>query len=232
MAEQEEKTLSSCKDFSVALAELDKSRTTKEEKNGRKLNEPLFRGLGNSEWALQTTLERSVDADPKETLLGYYRRTARSKPVVESLMNRSWEQIPEFQEFEKLLQANVNNWINRTLSKNSAIYQYLIYLRHHGFPSPILDWTASPYIAAMFAFDAMDKTATSVAIYAYVRDSLQSYDDNAHLFLVGPYLRTHPRHYLQQSRYSLCVGRQQGSQPHTDYNFLSHSHVFEARRER
>src|SRR5579871_975887 len=31
-------------------------------------------------------------------------------------------------------------------------YDYMAYLRHHGFPSPLLDWTRSPYVAAFFAF--------------------------------------------------------------------------------
>jgi hypothetical protein len=80
----------------------------------------------------------------------------------------------------------------------------------------------------MFAFDAMDRNATKVLIYVYVRDSLQSFGSNAHLFIVGPYLRTHPRHYLQQSRYSLCVqlrAEQEGNHRHVDYHFLSHNEV-------
>lgn len=143
-------------------------------------------------------------------------------------MNRSWDEILEWPEFEKLLQDESANWIDRTLSKNPSIYRYLIYLRHHGFPSPILDWTASPYVAAVFAFDAMDRAAENVVIWAYVRDSLQSFGSDAHLFVVGQYLRTHPRHYLQQSRYSLCVQltvEQRGNDPYIDYKFLPHNQV-------
>jgi hypothetical protein len=128
-----EVTLRSWDEFPLALDQLAKSQAAKEAANGRKLNEPLFRGLGNSEWTLETTLERSVDASSTETLVSYYQRIARSKPVVESLTNRSWDKIPEWPDFDKLLQDESANWIDRILSQNSAIYQYLIYLRHHGF---------------------------------------------------------------------------------------------------
>jgi hypothetical protein len=36
-------------------------------------------------------------------------------------------------------------------------YPYLAYLRHHGFPSPLLDWTESASVAAYFAY--MHETA-------------------------------------------------------------------------
>jgi FRG domain len=175
---------------------------------------------------LKTTLERSSDAETNETLLTYYRKAARTKPAVESLTGRSWNDIADCLEFERLVQDG--HWIDMTLSRNSAIYEYLLYLRHHGFPSPILNWTVSPYIAALFAFDAMPETASHVLLYVYFRDTMQVGGSDAHLFVVGPYVRTHPRHYLQQSRYSICVQtiwEQHGEKVHIDYKFLPHGDV-------
>lgn len=224
-----EMPLESWGELPSALERLADLRTEKEKTNGRSLEMPLFRGLGNAEWKLHTTLDRHLkETGRTETLLGYYDKIARSKPVVESLTNRNWDQIPEWPEFEKLLQDEATNWIDRTLSRNSAIYQYLIYLRHHGFPSPILDWTASPFVAAMFAFDGMDKSAANVSVYVYMRDTLQGFGNDAHLFIVGTYLRTHPRHYLQQSNYSMCLGMKaepRGDRSHIDYLFLPHHEV-------
>jgi hypothetical protein len=50
----------------------------------------------------------------------------------------------------------------------------------------------------------MDKNATHVSVYALLRDPTVG-SGSAHLFIVGPYVKSDPRHYAQQSRYSLCV---------------------------
>src|SRR5215470_8029938 len=67
--------------------------------SGRRMQEPLFRGVGNSNWGLETTLERSIEAPQPETLGSYYQKIDRSKPAVESLTGKKWEDIPAWPEF-------------------------------------------------------------------------------------------------------------------------------------
>lgn len=103
-------------------------------------NRILFRGHAEKDWGLVTTLERTVDS--AYTLEKYLKQTIRCSHEIESLTGRKWEfpesAITKKQEFFRL---------------NIPYYGYLVYLRHHGFPSPLLDWTTSPYIAAYFAFE-------------------------------------------------------------------------------
>jgi len=221
MVEQHEIRLNSWDDFPGILDELAELRP--------EFRAPVFRGMANSEWQLETTLERSLDASGTETLLSYYEKITRTKPAVESLTDRKWDDIPQPPDFENWLKERRNTWIDLILPDKPAIYEYLIYLRHHGFPSPVLDWTTSPYIAALFAFDDMDRRAGNVAIYAYAQNRNRAIGADAHLFTIGRYLRTHRRHYLQQSEYSLCL-RLRAQEDFVDYEFLPHKEVLYQKR--
>lgn len=90
-------------------------------------------------------------------------------------------------------------------------YEYFAYLRHHGYPSPLLDWTASPYIAAFFAFRNVAPTVDKVSVYVYLEyagfGKIGS-NDAPSIKTFGPYATIHSRHILQQSSYTICAIRE------------------------
>jgi hypothetical protein len=213
------KPLNSWFDFEAELQKINGLREERKSQHKPDFDEPIYRGIGSSGWKLETTLERSFPSercDETTSLRRYYRKIAASKPTVETLTQRNWDQVPDFPEFDRELHEHQGYWLDTFLNQHTAVYEYLIYLRHHGFPSPLLDWTASPYVAAFFAFDTMDKHATHVSVYALLRGSTIG-SGSAHLFIVGPYVKCDPRHYAQQSRYSLCVRL-----GNDDYHFKPH----------
>ncbi|MGO4881237.1 MAG: FRG domain-containing protein [Bryobacteraceae bacterium] len=195
--------LKSWSDFEGKLREIEDKRSTE---SGQTLHEPLFRGLGDSTWTLATTLERAYQLEyrePKPTFLKHYRKVLASKPAIETLSGKRWDQLPEPDEFNP---GPDSTRLDKNLEKHPGVSEYLVYLRHHGFPSPLLDWTASPYVAAFFAFDSQPAKAERVSIYAFLQDPAHGGISAAHLFVVPPlYMHTDPRHYSQQSRYTMCT---------------------------
>jgi hypothetical protein len=163
----------------------------------------LFRGQEDSRWPLCTTLDRQRERMPFSE---YYRMIHRVKPQVESFTNREW-QIPDYPTISKLC-AEYDGLYSYLWAGPRTEYPYMAYLRHHGFPSPFLDWTQSPYVAAFFAFNKADeKEGNLVSIFAYTGLPFKVQgNDMSLVFRVGPYFTTHRRHFLQQSEYTLCVG--------------------------
>ncbi|GBD92595.1 FRG domain protein [bacterium BMS3Abin05] len=114
-------------------------------------------------------------------------------------MNKSWNILPEL----KLDEFKGGTY------PPLQFFDYLVFLRHHGFPSPLLDWTESPYIAAYFAFSDKIKNADRVAIYAYI-ERIPGHGKGG--WVGAPLITTwdprnkmHIRHFAQKARYTTAT---------------------------
>ncbi len=162
----------------------------------------LYRGQPDSAWKLTTTLDRYLLVPVP--MRDYYRYAFRVKPRIETYLNRTWD-VPTPEEYNEWL----DNHEGVQFLKFEG-YEYLAFLRHHGFPSPFLDWTASPYIAAFFAMRDVESRADWTSVYVFLEDIGQgkvTTSDAPNIHSLGPYARIHERHFLQQSQYTICVQR-------------------------
>lgn len=104
----------------------------------------IFRGQSNSEWELQTTLERS------NIVKGF----------------------PEFEDnLLKDFKKGVKFYLNDELLPNSVL-EYFSLLQHFGAPSRLLDFTKSPYVAAYFAFEQANEPLGNIAIWVVDKNAL------------------------------------------------------------
>lgn len=162
----------------------------------------LFRGQENSAWPLATTLERNNGS--RMLYENYYRLISDVRPQIECFTSNEWP-IPAYPEVKKVA-SEYDEFSLRLTSGRLPAYSYMVHLRHHGFPSPLLDWSRSPYVAAYFAFSkASGKNDESVSVYVFSEASSRALGNLIPLIhRFGPYVKTHRRHFLQQSEYTIC----------------------------
>jgi len=178
-------------------------------------DEVWFRGQSNATWPLHTSLERRCDRT--RAVADYLNRISEIRPAIETFTSGQFE-IPDRPEVERFCREYDS--FDQNLR---GLATYLAHLRHGGFPSPLLDWTASPYVAAYFAFHNARHDG-DVAIYAY-REWVSGFKISGsavpHIVSFGPRFKTHKRHFRQQSRYTTCVRFENGQ-----WYFAPHDDVF------
>lgn len=172
----------------------------KKEKKPLYVSDLLFRGQANSEWRLQTTLERAVG-----------RRV--NMPEYHEEVIKAWEYISQkFNKFIDLDPSDIDINFYRELatamgSRRYKWIQFYAYLRQLGFPSPLLDWSTSLEVALYFAFYP-SVNADYVSVYSLIEftgDGKTMTGKVPYLSGVGPNLNAHSRHNAQQSQYTMCV---------------------------
>ncbi len=219
----EERELKSFEEFEAEVTKLINERDTRNAASPILISNYLFRGHQNKAWKLQTTLERY--SDERISLKDYYRSVFAAKFQIESFTDRQWNILlpPEYNEY-------VNKQENLQFFHQLPGYEYLIYMRHHGFPSPFLDWSRSPYIALYFAYSEPSKT-DFVSVYAYQEysgggKSLSS--GKPYIQTLGPYANSHPRHFLQHSEYTICTIKDESE---NEFYYSSHENYFQTNLE-
>ena len=166
----------------------------------------LFRGQANAEWPLQTTLERATTG--AISILQYYEKINWIRPEIETFTERRWN-IPSTEDLANMLQDK-KIFSPADVFRQHEIYSYMGYLRHHGFPSPFLDWSHSLYVAAYFAFSNIPKDAQKVSICVFQEKPARFKSwTSSEPFIehFGPVVPGNKRHFLQQSEYTWCVSK-------------------------
>jgi FRG domain len=161
----------------------------------------LFRGQARASWRLETTLERygrsSLEFDE------YIRYLSKVKPAIESVLGRAFSfnwNNPE----EKSTKFVLSN-----LKLREGQYEFMVYLRHHGFPTPLLDWSRSLYVALFFALSDQP-TDENCALYMYIEhlgNGKGGVVGSPEIATMGQYVAVHKRHWIQQSDYTACVAK-------------------------
>jgi hypothetical protein len=171
----------------------------------------IYRGQSDSTWRLKTGIHRT----------GQWKTPADIRSYVEQV-------IP-------IAHQSVAAWEGRSrnLGDPFELAQFIAYLQHNGFPTPLLDWTFSPYIAAYFAFEGVNHyqpQCDHVCIfgfdaYRWGQTFKQSYDytdPNVHVSVLAPSFVGNHKQMLQQGVYlytnfedveSHIEANQQGQEP-------------------
>lgn len=110
----------------------------------------IFRGQSNSIWPLRSLFHREGRAD-------LYRFTQKDVPFM-----------------HRRLSGLLALPLDITTNDNRGTFVHL--LQHHGYPTPLLDWSFSPFVAAFFAFREHRRAAASnnggyVRIFKFDMDS-------------------------------------------------------------
>lgn len=175
----------------------------------------VYRGHASQHWNLESTLYRCI----KNKKTTEVQAAAYHKMICRIVEN---EEVSSDSDFKKINYPSKSPFLSGIIVGNEKhrcefreTFDALILLRHLGFPSPLLDWSSDPFIAAFFAFN--NTLEDDCAIYRmrievpeHCMQSNEENNVNMHLSEFD-YTKTGFRHEAQFSKYLLAT-----NQPFTD----------------
>lgn len=169
----------------------------------------LFRGQTRAVWKLQHSLER-YSAIPF-SVQRYNACLLRIKPALESYSGRSVSLV-----------ENTEDYPANAIPPN---YEFMCHVRHLGFPSPLIDWSRSAWIALFCAFQnaMLDE---EVAVYVYTPPGSADSSSSQIILQPQPYLPPKSVHYLQQNQFTLALKK-----INRDWFYASHEEICNAQPE-
>jgi hypothetical protein len=183
----------------------------------------LFRGLPSSDFKLETTLERNLKEN--KCAVG---ATISCWTDVEDYLKTIKDEDVGVEKISKPSSGDIECWITRSGSELYTLkgFEFLCHLRQYGLPSPLLDWTMCPSIAAAFAFkcdypeneDPGDAIGDTVAIYMMgFKMPYSNSSGTPSIRSIGNACEVNQRHARQMSQYTMCIRKENGR-----WTFSSH----------
>jgi hypothetical protein len=109
-----------------------------------------FRGQGDSDWGLFTSLDRAVR---RET------RTENTHSIIHGDRSKEFREV--FFRFKQQAHLYLNH-----LPADDDVASWIALMQHYGAPTPFLDWTESQYVAMYFAVEEERGRGKSSAVWA------------------------------------------------------------------
>ncbi|MEI7482263.1 MAG: FRG domain-containing protein [Elusimicrobiota bacterium] len=202
--------------------------------SGQRKWTPLYRGHRNSSWKVQSTFDRT---DNKLTLSEYHDLVLKAQQEYKQLLRAATLDAKEIDNYPYDNSSALK--ISKILADSNEInilpeeLRFWVFLRHYGFPSPLLDWTKDYQVAAFFAFqNKSDEEFISIhtmipalcgstgANLITINDSSMQTDAAASL---KPLIR---RHAEQKSVYTLFYKERSDGRGSKPQSFEKHEDMF------